>query len=79
MSLKLCGLCKYFKPNGGVTSDGAIYHGLITQRKLGKCNCSIMPPYGRLKNETNGCDNWERIKCECEKGGITYEEFEQTV
>lgn len=60
MAIKLCGNCKYFVPNGGVTSDGAIYSGLLESRKLGNCCCPIEPPYGRLKNEQNGngCDNW---------------------
>ena len=54
----LCGSCGHFTPNGGVTSDGAIYPGLIESRKLGKCKCPVDPPCGRLKNEHNGCDNW---------------------
>lgn len=54
----LCGNCEYFRPNGGVTSDGAIYSGLIRSRKLGNCVCPIEPKYGRLKNEHNGCENW---------------------
>lgn len=54
----LCRDCKYFHLNGGVTSDGAIYPLLIESRKLGECSCPIEPPYSRLKNEHNGCNNW---------------------
>lgn len=58
----LCRNCEYFKTNGGVTSDSAIYPGLIQPRKLGKCECPIEPPCGRLKNEHNSCDNWQLKK-----------------
>lgn len=54
----LCGNCAYFVPNGGVTSDGAIYQRPWLSRKLGECKCPIEPPCGRLKNESNGCDYW---------------------
>lgn len=54
----LCGSCEHFKPNGGVTSDSAVYSGLILPVKLGNCDCPIEPKYSRLKNEHNGCDNW---------------------
>jgi hypothetical protein len=59
MKVLLCGKCKFFVPNGGVTSDSAIYAGLISPRKLGNCTHRQELPYGRLKNEHNGCENFE--------------------
>jgi len=58
MAIKLCGHCKYFVPNGGVTSDGARYQRPWLSCGLGECKCPIEPPYGRFKNEQNGCNNW---------------------
>ena len=65
---KLCRDCKYFIPNGRFKSDR--YEAkFFPQSKtlLGDCTHPIEPPYTRLKNETNGCDNWTKKELKKEK------------
>ena len=54
----LCKDCEYWTPNGGKTSWGAIYNDAHLDSLLGNCSHPIEPPYSRLKNELNTCDNF---------------------
>lgn len=53
----LCGKCKSFVPNGGVTSIGAVYNEPVRSDKLGNCKIT-----GELKNELNSCSAESELK-----------------
>lgn len=53
----LCRDCNHFKLSGETAKDPFCRWPGNGVKRLGYCEHEIEPPFGRLKNEFNGCEN----------------------